>query len=62
MRTEPPLSIWFTEAFVFFLLLLLLLMMRLQVRQQLARALMALTQEFRREETRFLNKVGCLRS
>lgn len=30
---------------------------RKQVRQQLARALMALTQEFRREETRFLNKV-----
>ena len=41
------------------MLFLLLLLLPLQVRQQLARALMALTQEFRREETRFLNKVGC---
>lgn len=36
--------------------------MLMQVKQQLAKALMGLTMEFRKEETRFLNKVGDLRS
>jgi syntaxin 16 len=38
-------------------LLLLLLQVRLQVQRQLAQALFKLSVEFRKEETRFLNKM-----